>query len=398
MSKNYYFDHAATTPCSASALKTFTFYATQEYGNPSSTHQMGIKASEILSQSRFFFGEYFNVESEQVIFTSSGTEADNLAVFGTAYPHWLCSKSTVGNKRIVVSSIEHPAVLQAAASLKELGFDVQLAPVDPHGLIDLNAYQKLLTPETILVSIMKVNNIVGSINDVEKLAQLAKEVSPNCIFHTDAIQAFGKVKLPTSKSSVDLVSLSGHKIYAPKGIGALIFLNKKLLEPSCFRPLFFGGGQEFGMRPGTQSPSLIGAFLTAAKDAVTDFSKNFDKVKKLQNHLKDKLNQKNLLTSKLSWNSPEGAIPHITNLSLKGIPSGPIAKLLNERHCFLSTGSACSSKKSAPDHVLKAMNFSSELCQSTLRVSLSPYHTSEEVDYLVQSLNDSIKEFEAIFQ
>ena len=387
-----FFDNASTTQCCERAADFVRRFAHEEFGNPSSSHALGQQSAKAIREARQFFAKTFNTSPDQIIFTGSGSESDNLAVYGVAMDA-LAKRHAKGNTqtpppRVICSTIEHPAVRKTVQSLQSLGIDVQLAPVDKHGQIIREKFLELLTPATVLVSIMRVNNIVGALLPVEDLAKLAKEKVPTLIFHTDAVQAFGRVDVPTSPSPVDLVSLSAHKIEGPKGVGALIVLNKALLK-NGLRPLVWGGDQEGGFRSGTQNAGLIAGFHAAAEMTLQGRPLYEAHVAKLQARFKDGLKKKNLL-GKINWNSPENAVSHIISLSVPGYPSGPLAKLLEERLCLVSTGSACSSQKMEPDPVLSGMGLAPNILTSAIRVSFSSDNSPENVDTLVDALAESI--------
>ncbi|MGE0616418.1 MAG: cysteine desulfurase family protein [Bacteriovoracia bacterium] len=393
-----FFDSASTTRCCDAATRVLRQFSDEDYGNPSSSHAMGEKASQAIRDARQFFARYFQVQPDQVIFTGSGSESDNLAVCGVAMAAMAEPKhrpTDPAPMRVIASCIEHPAVKSAVESLKAFGFDVQFVKVDQDGKINEQMLDEMLTPATLLVSIMTVNNIVGSVQDIEGLAKKVKAKVPHAIFHTDAVQAFGKVDIPRAPSAVDLVSISGHKVYGPKGIGALIALNPTLMKTGRLRPLIWGGGQEGGWRSGTQNAGLIGGFHAAAAHMIENRQHFQEHTARLRDHFKKSLESRGLLTSDakspLHWNSPADAVPHIVSLSLPGMPTGPLSKLLEERGCLVSTGSACSSKKAAPDHVLECMGKDSCDTQSGLRVSFCSSNTLEEVDCLVTALDDSIQ-------
>jgi cysteine desulfurase len=390
MSKKYlFFDTASTTPCCAEAIDLICRYAHEDFGNPSSSHAFGQQAARAIREARLFFASYFQIEADQVIFTGSGSEADNLAVYGVAMQA-LAQKREPSAVRVLCSATEHPAVRKTVESLKALGIDAQFIPVDSQGQIDEKKLIELATPSTVLVSIQQVNNITGAVLPVEHLAKLVKSRAPNAVFHTDSVQAFGKVDLPKGASSVDLVSVSAHKIEGPKGVGALLVLNKKTLQEKL-RPVLWGGGQEAGFRSGTQNAGLIAGFHVAARRALekqTEFTKHCTQ---LRSKLHSELQTTGLLETHVVWNSPEDAAPNIVSLSIPKLPSGPLAKLLEERGMLVSTGSACSSQKSEPDAVLCAMGLPASLNQSAIRISFSNQINEADVTLLVSSLRDSIE-------
>jgi cysteine desulfurase len=417
--KNYlFFDNAATTRCCDSAARLLHRFATEDFGNPSSSHAYGQKASKAISEARRFFAQLFQVKPAQVIFTGGGTEADNLAIYGVALQAITQSykKSQETGKpsprlRVVTSAIEHPAVRKTVESLAELGIEPKIIPIDDQAQVRMDELERSLTPDTLMVSIQQVNNIVGSVLPVQEIARRCKELQPHVIFHTDAVQAFGKVDHPVSGSSIDLVSISSHKVHGPKGVGALIVLNENLLKDGM-RPMIWGGEQEGGFRSGTQNAGLIAGFHAAAQETLSRRSQFEAHVKKLQSYFKEMLLARGLIhadstQSLLNWNSPKQAVPHIINLSLmqvapgktaEAFPAGLLAQMLEERHCLVSTGSACSSKKKAPDAVLEAMGLPSQACQSALRISFSCDTKLEDVLTLVNALEDSLRSMSLLFQ
>jgi cysteine desulfurase len=398
---NYlFFDSASTTKCCEAAVQLVQRYTNEDFGNPSSNHIYGQKAARAIREARNFFADTFQVAPEQVVFTGSGSESNNFAIYGVvtaalAQRRLSHAPASLLPLRVLTSGIEHPAVKKTVESLDAFGVESHWVPVDPQGQLLRERYLELLSSNTLLISIHQVNNIVGAVLPVEELAQIAKTKLPQVIFHTDAIQAFGKIKVPHSPSPVDLVSISGHKIGGPKGVGALVILNKKLLQTGL-RPLIWGGEQENGFRSGTQNAGLIAGFHAAAKEILARQKKNLDHVSQLRIQFREILLRRELLsadpsTSKISWNSPEGASPFIISLSVPGFPSGPLANLLEERGCIVSVGSACHSKKTEPDPVLKAMGFAPSLQTSPLRISLSPDIEFSHLEILAEALDDSIQ-------
>ena len=370
-------------------------FATEEYGNPSSSHHYGQQAAKAIKEARAYFADIYKVSPDQIIFTGSGSEADNLAIYGVAMDALIKQKANPGSPppRILTTAIEHAAVRKTVQSLAPFGIEVHFVPVDENAQVNRDRFLELLTPNTVLVSIQQVNNIVGSQLPVEDLAKLAKQKVPTLIFHTDAVQAFCKVKQPTASSEIDLVSVSAHKIQGPKGVGALIVLNKKLLKQGI-RPLIWGGEQEGGFRSGTQSPGLISGFHIAAKSCLEKIEATRNQISSLRDRFRTLLTEKSLLSgpkSKVRWNSPSDAVPHIVSLSVPGYPSGPLAKLLEERGCLVSTGSACSSHKMEPDPVLSSMGLPPEISQSAIRISFSSENTPQDVDTLAQAIDESIR-------
>ena len=402
MSNYLFFDNASTTRCCNAAVEAVKHFAEEDFGNPSSSHVLGKRSAKAIHQARDFFAKTFEVSPAQVIFTGSGSESDNLAIYGIAMQA-LANRHATGSPatpRVLVSSIEHPAVRKTALSLTSLGFEVELIPVDSQGQIDREAFLKLLTPQTVLVSIQRVNNIIGSLLPVEELAQLAKKRVPSVVFHTDAVQAFGRVDVPKSPSAVDLLSISAHKVEGPKGVGALIVLNPQLIKEGL-RPVIWGGDQEGGFRSGTQNAGLISGFHLAAKETLERRESYTPYIQKLRDQLKTLLNEHGLLagpknvSGPVVWNSPVdelAGVPYIVNISLPGLPAGLIANMLEERHCVVSTGSACSSNKAAPDPVLTAIGLPTAFRSSAIRISFSCQNQPKDVEQLAHALKESIEQ------
>jgi cysteine desulfurase len=389
-----FFDNASTSRCSDAAAELVKRFAVEDFGNPSSSHAFGQQAQARIKEARKFFATTFNVEPSQVIFTGSGSEADNLAVYGVAMDAWVKRKKPF---RVVTSSIEHAAVKKTVQSLADYGLDVQFAGATPSGHVDREKLVSLITPDTVLASVQQVNNILGTIMPVEELAAAAKERNPSLIFHTDAVQAFGKVDAPKAPSAVDLVSISAHKVCGPKGVGALIVLNKQLLK-SGMRPLIWGGEQEGGFRSGTQSAGLIAGFHLAAEQTLASRKATWEKVSRTNLRFRELLAREGLLDegsekSVLRWNSPPigQSLPQIVSLSIPGYPSGSLAQLLEERGCLVSTGSACSSGKAEPDAVLVAMGLPKQVYTTALRISFSSTTSEEDVERLARAFKESIE-------
>lgn len=369
----HYFDSASTTPCSPEAAQAVQKYSTELYGNPSSHHPLGRASTQIIQEARSFFAQHLRVNPEQVIFTSSGTEANNLAIWGAS------------QKQIFTSYAEHPSIVKAASGLP--GHEVQFLPLTPAGEPILSGIPPMTKG---LLTLQRVNHILGSIVDIEKIAQQAKTLSPQLIVHVDAIQAFGKISVPTQ--GIDLLSISGHKISGPKGIGALIVLNKNLK----LRPLIWGGGQEHGLRSGTQNAGLIAGFYEAARIALKEQNSRFEKLVGLRKYWDQSANA--ILASHAVMNSPTNALPSILNLSFPGFPAGPLANFLAERGCYVSVGSACHSHRFEPDPVLQGVGLSPERQKSAIRLSFSHLNSEKEIDQLILALTDSLQQMQKIIR
>jgi cysteine desulfurase len=399
MNKQLYFDHAATTPLCLEAAKKSEEYSLQCFANPSSSHSLGREAARAINEARKFFAGNFGVEPEQVIFTGSGTESDNLAIYGV-HAAKLAQKLKSGvaqSLEFACSSVEHPAVKKTIRSLEDFGTTSVQIPVNAQAQIEIESLKDFISEKTNFLSVMRVNNIVGSVFPVEELAREAKRINPKLVFHSDCVQAFGKISIPRSPSSVDLVSISSHKVEGPKGVGALIVLNRNLLDTTQLRPLIFGGGQENGFRSGTQSAALISGFHAAAQKTLFHLDEHSSKVSFLRENFKNTLKKDDFLSESLRWNSPENAVPNITNLSAPRIPSSALLKLLEKKGIIASAGSACSSTSTVADPVLTSMGLLPEHAKSSFRISFSNQHSVQDVQSLTLALKEALSELRDIF-
>lgn len=363
----HYLDNSATTRVSRSVAEKVTELMCENYGNPSSLHSLGYKAETELESSRETIAEALGVKSEEIYFTSGGTEANNLAVFGTA--QWLKKR---GNK-IVTTAIEHSSVYEAVRHLEEIGFDVTYIKPDSSGHISTEQFEDAIDDKTILVSVMAVNNEVGAILPVDKLKQIIKSKNSPALLHCDCVQAFGKIPLRLAKTGVDLASVSGHKIHAPKGVGA-IYVRKGL----NIKPRQFGGEQEKKLRPGTEPLPLIAGFAQAVSDF--DLSRNYKKVSGLNTYIIERLKA----IDEITINSPPDALPYIVNFSVNGIRSETMLHFLAEKEIYVSSGSACA--KGKPSRVLGAMTADRDTADSALRVSFCAENTTQDIDALTDAI------------
>ena len=376
--KEIYLDNSATTPiCRESAAAMQEVYK-EIYGNPSSLHRLGLQAERKLQEARSILAGVLKVDPGEIYFTSGGTEASNLAIKGIARRH------NRRGKHIITSGIEHPATLLACKSLEDEGFEVDYLEVTPKGSLPLKTLQDKLRRDTILVSLMHVNNEVGSILPVEGLGQAIKEKNPTTLFHVDAVQSFCKLPCLPRRWQADLVSISAHKIHGPKGVGALYKREGVLIEP-----LLHGGGQEKGIRPGTENPAGAAGFAAAAAHLAPRREEHY----KHMQHLKDTFTEEILKEIPHSQvNGPPEGAPHIVNISFKGIQGEVLLHTLEEAGIYVSTGSACHSRSQEPSHVLKALKLSEKDRSGALRFSFSPYNTEEEIHTCVQKLTTAVQE------
>ena len=371
-----YFDNAATTRVSDTAAKAALTAMTELYANPSSAHAFGFEAEKALRAARaaVLAALGFTPSEGSLVFTGSGSEADNLALRGAA--HALARRG----RHIVLSDSEHPAVENTAKDLEKEGFTLSRLSTKG-GKLDLERAREVLTPDTILVSCMAVNNETGAIYDIASLASLAKALCPNALFHTDAVQAFTKIPAGVWKKA-DLVSVSAHKIHAPKGVGAL-FVRKGVRLVPCIT----GGGQENGLRSGTEAMPGICAMAAAAKQATADFAALDAQVKSINAYLRTRLST---LDGVCINTEPDGFLPHILSIAVPGLRSEILLRFLSERGIYVSAGSACSAKH-ADNRVLSAFGLPDKIADSTLRLSFSADNTTAECDAFVKALSDAMQ-------
>lgn len=376
--RQVYLDNSSTTKVLDEAAQTVFDIMTVHFGNPSSLHGKGIEAEKIMKQAREKVAQVLGVDPGKIYFTSGGTESNNWAIKGAAH-----SLRRQGN-HIITTYIEHPSVLEVFKALENEGFKATYLKVNKEGFIDINELKNSLTPETILVSVMYVNNEVGSIQPIEDIAEIIKTHNKNILFHVDAVQAFGKMPLVPNLKGIDLLSLSGHKIYGPKGIGALFVRDKVRIEP-----LLHGGGQESGLRSGTENMPGIAGLGVAAEACFNNMINWQSKMQELKKYLKDGI-LKEIPGAVL--NGPEIGAPHILNISFLGTRGEILLHALEAKGIYVSTGSACSSHKSGTSHVLRALGKSPEEQDSALRFSLSPFLSLDDMDYTIQVLTEEVKE------
>jgi len=366
--KHIYLDHAATTPVDPDVLDAMLPYFTERYGNASSLHSQGTAAKEALDESREQVASLIGADPDEVIFTGSGTESDNLAVKGVAMRH--------GSGHIITSQIEHPAVLQPCEYLENKGFDVTYLPVDKHGLVDPSDVHNAIRDDTRLVSIMHANNEIGTVEPVREIARVAHE--HEVPVHTDAVQTVGKIPVDIQELGVDMLSLSAHKIYGPKGVGALYIRDGTQLEP-----LLHGGGHEHGLRSSTENiPGVVG-LGTACQLA----KERLDGEQKRLTGLRDRLIDTVLEIEEAYLNGhPEKRLPNNAHFRFTAIEGESLLLSLDEQGIAASTGSACSSKKLQASHVLLAIGLDAVEAHGSLRLTLGKDTTEEDVDIVLRVL------------
>ncbi len=372
-----YFDNSATTRIKDEVFKEMIPYLSIEYGNPSSLYSIGRSAKRAISEARRRVASLINCSPEEIYFTSCGSESDNTALKGIAY-----ANKEKGN-HIITSKIEHPAILNSCKSLENKGFKISYIDVDKDGMLNLEKLESEITDQTILISIMYANNEIGTIEPVKEIAQIAH--SHGIIFHTDAVQAVGNIPIDVRKMNIDMLSLSGHKLYAPKGIGALYV--KSGIE---FERFMDGGHQEKNKRSGTENVAEIVALGKACQIAEKNIEQYQQKLKNLRDYCLNKIQEK--IPDIYINGTMERRLPGNINISFKDLNSGELLLRLDEVGICASGGSACSSKEASPSHVLTAIGLPSELSKGALRLTFGDYNTKEDVEYLVENLVRIVEE------
>lgn len=372
----YYFDHAAATPPSEEVLRTVNEVMARHYGNPSSLHRLGEDSDKLLRRAREVCAASLGVKSTEIIFTSGATESNNLALKGAALQY-----RNRGN-HIITTEIEHPSVYECAKQLELLGFEVTFLPVNVEGTVMAEQVKNAIRPETILVSIMHVNNETGRIQPVHEIGACLKATQPKVLFHVDGVQGYGKVPISLEESGIDLYSLSAHKIRGPKGTGLLY-----VKEGVSLFPLLAGGGQERGLRSGTENvPSVVG-MAKAVRLASVGVQARSAKLYALRKQFIEGLSE---IPDATLHSSIEGGAPHIISFSLPGMKAEAVLHMLEEEGFMVSTKSACSSKAAEPSRVLLAMGAGEAAASSGIRVSLGEEHTEQHIELLLASLNKAV--------
>jgi len=374
--RKVYLDHSATTPVHPEVLEAMLPYYKEKFGNPSSIHEYGRVAKTALEEAREKVAKLFNCSPYEIYFTSGGTESDNLAIKGVAFAN------KKKGKHIITSSVEHHAVLESCKFLKKEGYEITYLPVDRWGLVDPNDLRKNIKDDTILVSIMHVNNETGTIQPIEELVRIAKE--KGVYFHTDAVQSAGKIPIDVQELPIDLASISGHKIYGPKGVGA-IYIRKG----TRIIPLSHGGHHERSRRAGTENiPGIVG-LGEAVEMALKDMDKHNKHLKNLTETFFKKLKE---TVKDIQLNGhPEKRIPSTLNISFKGVEGESIILSLDMKGVAVASGSACTSGSLEPSHVLSAMRIEPAVTQSSIRFSFGTENTPEDADYVIGVLPEIIE-------
>lgn len=372
-----YLDNSATTKAYPEVAELVADIMLHDYGNASSMHQKGVDAEKYLKYSKSVIAGIMKVKEKEIYFTSGGTESDNWALMGAAFANQR------GGKHLITTQIEHPAVLRTMDHLKELGFEVTYLSVDEYGHISLEELKRAVRPDTILVSIMFVNNEVGAIQPIDEAGEIIKSVNPRTLFHVDAVQGFGKLRLLPKKWKIDMVSVSGHKIHGPKGTGFL-YIDEKVK----IKPIIYGGGQQNGYRSGTENIPGVAGLGKASELIYKDLVEDTNRLYELKKRLVDGL----LKIDRVKINGPqdETGAPHIVSASIAGIRSEVMLHSLEDKGIYVSAGSACASHKHTVSDTLNAMKLSTDLMDSTIRFSLSVFTTQEEIDYTLKCIYELV--------
>ena len=373
-----YLDNSATTRCYPEVGELVYKVMCRDYGNPSSMHRKGVEAEHYVKESKEILARLLKVNAKEIFFTSGGTESDNLALIGTAR-----AARRSGN-HLITSAIEHPAILNTMRHLEEEeGFRVTYLPVDANGQIKLEALRDALCRETILVSVMYVNNEVGAVQPIEQAARMVKNYNPRILFHTDAVQGFGKYRIYPKRLGVDLLSASGHKIHGPKGIGFL-YINERVK----ITPIVYGGEQQKNIRSGTENVPGIAGIGLASKMIYQDLDMKVALMRELKDYFLGGVTK--IENTTIHGLADANSAPHIISVGFAGIRSEVLLHALEEKGIYVSSGSACSSNHPAVSGVLKGIGAAREYLDATLRFSMSEFTTKEEIDYTLETLYNCV--------
>lgn len=370
-----YFDNSATTKVLDCVKDAVVDAMCVNYGNAAAKHRKGVEAENLIREAKKAIADTLKVQEKEILFTSGGTESNNTALIGTA----LANRRA--GKHLITTGVEHPSIYNTMSFLEEMGFEVTYLPVDHLGHISLEDLEKAIREDTILVSVMYVNNEVGAVEPIEAISQCIKKKNPKTLFHVDAIQAYGKYKIRPKKQGIDLLSVSGHKIHAPKGVGFLY-----IRDGVKIRPILFGGGQQKGMRSGTENvPGCVGLGV-AAREAYKDFDARIEKLYTLRERLIAGLKLLGGVT--INGSEDRTNAPQIVSASFEGVRSEVLLHALEDKGVYVSSGSACSSNHPGISGTLKGIGVKKELLDSTIRFSLGDLNTEEEVNYAIGVLGE----------
>ena len=370
-----YFDNSATTRVLDEVKDLTVKLMTEDYGNPSARHRKGMEAEQYVKNAASQIAKTLKVKEKEILFTSGGTESNNMALIGTALANQRAGK------HIISTRIEHASVYQPLAFLESLGFEVTYLSVDSEGHISLEELEQSIRPDTILVSVMYVNNEIGAIEPIEEIASLVHGKGKNIIFHVDAIQAYGKIVIRPKKQGIDLLSVSGHKIHGPKGVGFLYIRSGVKIKP-----LIYGGGQQNNLRSGTENVPGAAGLGVAAKEMYTDHEEKIRRLTELKDYMIDRLGEieGTLVNSKKGTESA----PQIVSVSFEGVRSEVLLHALEDKEIYVSSGSACSSHHPGISGTLKGIGLAQKYLDATIRISFGIFNTKEEIDYCIDTLKE----------
>jgi len=370
-----YFDNSASTKVSEKAIEIMLKTMRDDYANTSGKHIKGVEAESYVKDAADIIAKTLKVKKGEIIFTSGGTESNNMALIGGAM-----SRKRYG-KHIIISGIEHPAVYRPAEFLTEQGFELSVLPVNSEGQVDLELLKSAIRDDTVLVSVMYVNNEIGAIEPVEEISKIVKAENKDILFHVDAIQAYTKLRINPKSQGIDMLSASGHKFHGPKGVGFLyIDSNVKI------NPIIFGGGHQRGMRSGTLNTTGIAGMGVAAKEAYDNFDERINKISDLKYYLMDELEKTE--GAILNTGRGENFAPQVISVSFEDIRAEVLLHALEDRGIYVSSGSACSSNHPGISGTLKAIGVRENLLDATIRISLSELNNKEEADYFIKNLKE----------
>lgn len=378
-----YLDNSATTKPYKEVIDKMVYALSTDYANPSSLHRKGIEVEKNIKNIRQSIARTLGAKDKEIYFTSGGTEANNAIIRGVANLH------KKRKNHIISTVIEHPSVLNTLKDLEEDGFEVTYLPVDTTGKIDIEAFKQAIKPSTCLVSIMHVNNEVGSIQPIQEIGKYLKSLNDKVYLHIDAVQSYSKINFKPSRYNIDFMSVSGHKFHGPKGIGFMY-----IKENNRLKPILTGGGQEIGIRSGTENTPGIYGLGEAVSIINKDLNSTIDKINSLKNLLKDEI-ERNIDDIKI--NSPEDGVCHILNVSFRGVKGEVLLHYLEQKGIYVSTGSACSSKKKG-SHVLNEMNLAPVEIEGAIRFSLSDLNTEEDIKSVIPVLVESVNDLRMIMK
>lgn len=372
-----YLDNSATTRCSERAKNKMVEILMEDYGNPSSLHLMGKEAEDYIKEAKGKIAKTLKAEEKEIIFTSGGTESNNMALIGAALANHRAGK------HIITTPIEHASVSAPLEFLKEQGYEITYLSVDSDGIISPEELGQAVRDDTILVSVMMVNNEIGALEPIAEAAKVIKAKNPNTLFHVDAIQAYGKFRVCPKKMGIDLLSVSGHKIHAPKGTGFLYVRDKVKIKP-----IIYGGGQQKGMRSGTENVPGIAALGEAAFEIYEDFEQKTEYLYAIKQRFIDGI--AGMEGVFVNGRTGRDAAPHIVSVSVDGVRSEVMLHTLEERQIYVSAGSACSSNKPSVSHTLQSIGLAKNLLDATIRFSFCGNTTEEEIDYAVEVMKETV--------